>query len=494
MKKFFTFIIFSLSLAASLFGKEEPPGAYASFKEEVHLNNYPFESSNQTGILDGDRKPAKKVQYSSEMIASARRIEYVIVIFQENWSFDGLYGTFPGANGIEQAPIEQLLQTDLTGRPYSPLLTSVDTRTGHPYKKIPSTLPNAPFNLGPYFPMEGYAGSALHHFYQEQYQINGGKMDRFAAFSTAGGFVMSYYDTTDTEMAKIAREFVLCDNWFHSCYGGSTLGALWLFSAQMPRWPNPPEELTARLLPSGILIKDGLATKDGYAINDAEPFYAPNKKGLHGRRRMPAQTHKTIGDLLSAKNISWKWYAEGWSDAVNGKPDPSFPFHHQAPSYFAQFAPGTKARAEHLADLKEFYKDLESDKMPAVSFIRSLNINSEHPGSAPLLQGLNWCSTLIRKIQASPIWDKVLILVTYDENGGRWDHVSPPVEDRWGPGTRVPAIIVSPFAKRGYVDNTPYETVSILKFIEERFDLPPLSTRDEKANNILNALELSQTK
>ncbi len=94
---------------------------------------------------------------------------------------------------------------------------------------------------------------------------------------------------------------------------------------------------------------------------------------------------------------------------------------------------------------------------------------------------------LVNKIQNSSAWKDTAIIITYDENGGRWDHVAPPVIDGFGPGTRVPMIIISPYAKRGFVDHTQYETLSILKFIEQRWGLSPLSARDAGATSLTNA-------
>jgi phospholipase C len=264
---------------------------------------------------------------------------------------------------------------------------------------------------------------------------------------------------------------------------------LWLFASEMPLWKDAPSELIARVYSTGVLVKDGVVSPDGFAVNDVQPFYPPYKKEIPDAYRLPPQRTITIGDRLSEKGISWGWYAEGWDDAIAGNPDPSFSFHHQAPSYYEQFAPGTALRKEHLFDLHQFYAALKTGSLPAVSFIRSFNKYSEHPKESKLIEGLDWCANLIKEIQNSSSWDSCLIIVTYDENGGRWDHVTPPIVDNFGPATRVPAIIISPFAKRGYVDHTSYETVSILKFIEERWDLKPCSTRDAAANNILNALQ-----
>lgn len=442
------------------------------------------------GVLDGKRKYPERVTFTDAQKEKAKKIQHVIVIFQENWSFDSLYGKFPGANGLGRASSERMQQIDLMGNPYPQLPACINTNTGETYETIPTKLPNGPFDLSSYIPIDSVTGDLVHQFYQEQYQINGGQMNRFSTWSDAGGFVMSYYDASNTEMGQIAKEFVLCDNWFHSCYGGSTLGVLWLFTAQMPRWPKAPKDLIATIYPSGIMIDDGLVSTDGYLINDAQPAYPPHSLSKPASKRAPPQNYPTIGDRLSEKGVSWKWYAQGWNNAVAGKPDHSFAFHHQAPVYFSQFAPATVGRKEHLFDLDDFMNDLENGNVPAVSFIRSIDRFSEHPGDGALLSGLNWCASLIRKIQKSSMWEDCLIIVTYDENGGRWDHVPPPVVDRFGPGTRVPAIIISPFAKKGYIDSTSYETVSILKFIEERWELAPLSKRDAAANNILNALDL----
>ena len=97
-------------------------------------------------------------------------------------------------------------------------------------------------------------------------------------------------------------------------------------------------------------------------------------------------------------------------------------------------------------------------------------------------------------IEKSPLWKDTVVVITYDENGGMWDHVAPPKIDKWGPGTRVPTLIISPLAKKGYVDHTPYDTTSILKLIETRHGLEPLGTRDAGANDLTNALDLGPTR
>ena len=433
------------------------------------------------------RNPPQKVQYTDEQIGSAQKIKHLIVIFQENWSFDSLYGKFPGVNGLDNATPENTQQIDKSGRSLPVLPTCINADKNKPYSEIPANLPNAPFNLQPYISWDKVSGDLIHEYYQEQEQINDGKMNAFAAFSDAGGFVMSYYDIRNTRMGRLSQQYTICDNFFHSCYGGSLCGAIWLFAAQMMRWADAPKEFLAEVSNNGKMIKNGKVSPEGYVINDAQPFYPPFKPNTPENKRVPPQTYRTIGDLLSEKGISWGWYAQGWDGALKGNPPPQFAYHHQAPSYFKQFAPGTKARQEHLFDLNTFYTQLGQGTIPSVSFIRSTDTYSQHPGDGSLYAGLEWCADLIERIQKSSVWKDCAIIVTYDENGGRWDHVPPPTIDEFGPGTRVPAIIISPFAKRNFVDHTCYETVSILKFIEQRWGLPALSSRDAQANNLLNA-------
>jgi acid phosphatase len=104
-----------------------------------------------------------------------------------------------------------------------------------------------------------------------------------------------------------------------------------------------------------------------------------------------------------------------------------------------------------------------------------------------VVEGQQHVAELVRAVQASPAWRDTAIVITYDDHGGYWDHVAPPVVDRWGPGLRVPAVIISPLARRGFVDHTTYDTTSILKLIESRWRLAPLGSRDAAANGLAGA-------
>jgi phospholipase C len=421
------------------------------------------------------------------------KINHVVVIFEENWSFDGLYGSFPGANGLANAG-DHATQVDKNGVPYPTLPQPIDTTKSPPAPdpRFPANLPNQPFDLSQYVPPDQKTGDLVHRYYQEIYQIDGGKMDKFVAWSDAAGLVMSHYDATNMPEGKLAQQYTLADNFFHSALGGSFLNHIWLVCACTPVWPNAPASKVAQLDANGIMVKDGSVTPDGYVINTNFTINSPHPANITDTTQLvPNQTMPTIGDRLSEKGIDWAWYSGGWNDAIAGHPNSLFQFHHQPFAFFANYADGTPGRAAHLKDETDFTAALTNNTLPSVSFIKALGPDNEHPGYATLLQGQQHVADLVSSIQNSPYWNDTAIIITYDEHGGRWDHVSPPVIDRWGPGSRVPAIIISPFAKKGFVDHTQYETVSILKFIETRWGLAPLTSRDAAANGLTNAFDFS---
>jgi len=418
------------------------------------------------------------------------RIEHVVVLFQENWSFDGLFGKFPGANGLANAGAAAT-QVDKAGNVYATLPPSMGP-DGRPDARIPADLPNGPFDLAKYVPPDSKAGNPIHLFYQNQLQIDGGRNDKFVAWTNVGGLVMSYYDASDYPLGKLAKEYTLADNFFMGAFGGSFLNHFWLVCACTPEWKDAPKEIRAVLDDKGLLVKDGQVTPDGYVVNTSYSVNAPHPtKGGAARHLMPSQTLPTIGDRLSEKGLTWAWYGGGWNDALAGHPHPVFQFHHQPFMYFKSFADGTEAKKEHLLDEEDFWKAIREGKLPAVAFVKPIGPLNEHPGYADLESGQDHIAKMVAAIRASPQWKSTAIIVTYDENGGRWDHVAPPRVDRWGPGSRVPAVIISPYAKRGYIDHTEYDTTSILRFIEKRWNLAPLGTRDAAVNDLTNAFDFT---
>ena len=423
--------------------------------------------------------------------AGLDKIEHILVIYLENRSFDNLFGTFPGANGLGNAG-PAAIQVDLTGKPYATLPQAVNTSAKPPAvdTRFPVNLPNKPFDIDQYVPIDQKTGDLWHLFYQEQMQINGGKMNMFAAASNAFGLAMGYYDGSKTALWDYAKRYVLADNFFHAAFGGSFLNHFWLICACTPKFPNAPPGMVAVVGANGWLIKDGQVTPDGYAVNTTQPIDKPYAAGASDpKRRLPHQDMATIGDRLSAKRVSWAWYSGGWNDAIAGHPHELFQYHHQPFGYFKTYADGTPGRAEHLKDEADMMKAIADGALPAVAFYKPLGPENEHPGYADVMTGDRKTVEVLRAVEASRLWASTAVIITYDENGGQWDHVAPPKGDRWGPGARVPTLIVSPFAKKGFVDHTPYDTTSILKFIEVRFGLKPLGPRDAKANDLINAFQ-----
>jgi acid phosphatase len=270
-----------------------------------------------------------------------------------------------------------------------------------------------------------------------------------------------------------------------------------------------------------------------YAVNTMQPAFQPSgnppaSTDTAGRyadpakaTTLPPQSAPTIGDRLSARHVDWTWYAGAWQAALAdgmqtaGQPrraiyapdtpagSPNFQPHHQPFNYYARFDPATQPaeRAAHLKDYQNLLEDIDAGKLPPVVFYKPQGNLNQHPGYASIQEGDAHIAGLIEKLRRGPQWKHMVIIVTYDEFGGAWDHVAPPRADRLGPGARIPALIVSPFAKHGTVDHTPYDTASILRLITRRFDLvglPGVAVRDQALarngeppmGDLTNALDL----
>ena len=421
------------------------------------------------------------------------KIKHIVVIYLENRSFDHLYGLFPGANGLANADATSV-QVDRDGKPYEVLPPVMNTNLKPPAvdARFPTNLPNKPYRAELYAGLNQTTGDAVHRYYQEQMQIDGGKMDKFVSWSDAGSLVMSYYDGSKMPLWDYAKRYTLADNFFHAAFGGSFLNHFWLVCACTPEFKDAPEGLVAKLDDKGVVVKDGAVTPDGFAVNTMHPRLGPYAASLTDPNfRLPPSDLPNIGDRLSAKKISWVWYSGGWNDAVAGKPDADFQFHHQVFAMFKNTALGTPGASEHLKDELDLVDAIHKGDLPSVTFFKPLGEENEHPGYTNVAAGERHTADLIKMIERSPLWKDTLVVVTYDENGGMWDHVAPPKIDRWGPGIRVPTLVVSPYAKKGFVDHTQYDTTAILKLIETRFGLEPLGTRDAASADLTNALDLN---
>jgi len=418
------------------------------------------------------------------------KLNHLVVIVLENWSFDSLYGEFKGADGLPSSVSSP--QIDSTGAPYA-ALPQVESY-------LPPDLPNAPFALDSYLDVGGRTTVDLTtKFYQEQAQIHGGKMDRFVSVSSAKGLTMGYFHTSDLPLAAEAAAYTLCDHFHHAAFGGSFLNHMWLVAAATPVFPNAPTAMQAVLDANGYpvadpktgTLQDGPITPDGYAVNTVYSVNSPHPATTPAANLLPKQTMPTVGDRLSEKGIDWAWYAGGWDDAVAGHSDPkvAFQYHHHPFAYFANYADGTPGRAAHLKDETVFMAAAKAGTLPAVSYVKPVGIDNEHPMYADVITGELHVLDLIKAVRNGPQWNDTAILVIYDENGGFWDHVAPPGGDRWGPGTRIPALVISPFARRGFVDHTGYDTTSVLALIEHRWGIKPLGTRDAAVADLTAAFD-----
>jgi acid phosphatase len=295
-------------------------------------------------------------------------------------------------------------------------------------------------------------------------------------------------------------------------------------------------------LNNGVLTQScGLATTrtwlacGDFSVNTQQPAFQPS--GLFGAK-LPAQTNPTIGDRLNGKGVDWAWYSGGWSNAngdvgapgyTNGPapsatptgcsdpnvdpgvshwpecPDNLFQYHHQPFNYYANFSTATPAglanRAAHLRDEQEFIQAANGStshcNLKPVSFIKPIGEENEHPGYASEPDGSDHLVDLLQSIENSKCKNDTLVLVTYDEFGGQWDHVPPPGQgnnngphDQWGPGTRIPALVLGPKLKGPFVvDHTEYDTTTVLSTIEQRYGLAPLGTRDAAMNTLANVFD-----
>ena len=448
------------------------------------------------------------------------RISHILVIYMENRSFDNLFGEYPGANGVARAGT-RATQTDRDGRPYR-VLPPAPYPFGGYYPDNPPELralealvglPNRPFvidGIRPGVTANTYIRDIRHLFYTQRAQVNGGAMDRFVAWSDAGALVMGHYSRRAMEgtvLWRLAREGVLMDAFFQAASGGSFLNHFWLICGCTPRWPDPPSNVRSELNPDGTPIdRNVTAAADGdYAVNTTQSVFL-NSGGE--QPLLPPQTMATIGDRLSDRGVDWRYYSGGWDLAVATDRNPfqdallrdavRFQYHHQPFAYFARFNPNTPQglaeRTRHLKSEADLERDIMDGTLPPVAFYKPAGIYNHHPGYAGLAAGDAHLARIIDLVRRSPMRARYAIIVTYDEIGGQWDHVPPPAgpsagarADFWGPGPRVPAIVLSPFARAGAIDSTQYDTTAILRLIQDRFRLAPLDSPRVNAQNTMRA-------
>jgi phospholipase C len=464
------------------------------------------------------------------------KIEHIIVIFQENRSFDHYFGAYqPPGGGAVAGLLDRGGQLD-------PRFTGLQKNAaGVPYGYLPvpfqvpgfqnALLENRPFHLAPYIPAgHNVPWDPMHHFFRMWAQMDNGAMDRFVALalpghhalretgpvtdpvdmmfaqSTPSGAVLGFYTRDDLPFYHhLADEYVLFDHFFQAMTGGSTGNALYLAAARSAIRRDPPPRSIGSLTPP---VFDRGYDKAGIMINDLAPVNGPTEVFMGPLDLSPPpdqQTYPNIGDRLNAASLSWAWYNEGWNavkpwalktafgpgdgSIVVDTPDLYLSHHNPFQYYPSWFG---NVQAGHMRDSADFFEDLKAGRLPSVSFIKATGGRDEHPANSAPRWGEEWVMSLLKALGASPLWGKAAVVVAYDEGGGFWDHVAPPQPDAYGCGTRVPALLIGPWARRGYIDHRIADTTSVLALIEARFGLQPLQQRDAQAYNLLDGFDFTQ--
>ena len=400
-------------------------------------------------------------------------INHIIYIIQENITFDHYFGTYPGADGV---PADLKLAFAPGGKaefsPFHLNKTAIPHDLNHSWQAA-----QVAYDQGK---MDGFLWAewprALHYYWQAEVpRINPDKIKPVAGLPDKGGPMfdpntqegqlgakrlnsppvgrppdwvlntVSYYDYREIpNYWEYARRYTLCDRFFSSLAG-----------------PSEPNHLYT------------VAAQSGGLVNNPGPNIA-RKEGVYD--------FKTAAELFQSHGISWKYYDE--------KPDP-----HQHSLWnplpgFKHFTPGGELM-KNIVSLSDFFSDITKGQLPSVCWMVPNERDSEHPPQDSA-RGMWHVTDLVNAIMNSPYWKDSAIIITWDDYGGFYDHVAPPKVDNYGYGFRVPALVISPYAKPGFVDHTQFDFTSPLKLMETRFNLPSLTDRDQAANNMLSCFDFKQ--
>ena len=379
------------------------------------------------------------------VVAQARaKIDHVVFLIKENRTFDNYFGLFPGADG---------------------------TTTGTHCDGTTTPLAAAPDR--------GFA--AGHSFTDGIRVIDGGKMD---CFDDVG--YSQFQEQQIPNYWAYAKHFTLADRFFSAIYGPTGIEHLWTFASQSDRFVDHgrPGQLG---IGKRQLCDDPLETAFSFrhlSRTDEENVFQLENQGEEGaaqipqywEARWPCTDITVLPDRLQTAGISWKEY-RGENEWVQ-------PLRMVRHVRFSNMW-------NNVVGSDRFIPDVKAGTLPAVSWLTPPFPLSEHPPQS-VCRGENWTVSVINAIMNSPEWSSTAIVVTWDDFGGFYDHVAPPHVDMYGLGPRVPALIISPYARQGYVDHTTYEFSSVLRFIETVFNVPPLTSRDANASDMLGAFDFSQ--
>jgi phospholipase C len=440
---------------------------------------------------------------------TATPIKHLVVIFDENVSFDHYFGTYPNAANADGNPFHAKPGTPAVNGLTPALLTS-NPNLGNPQRLTPA---------------EALTCDQDHAYTAEQEAFDGGKMDKFVQFTEGGGCtlpneVMDYYDgNTVTALWNYAQNYAMSDNNYNTDFGPSTPGALNVISgldgasfAVSPTNPNMN-------VPSGAvsaLNSAGLGTIFG----DLDPLYDQCSDSNHTTTNpVGVATGQNIGDLLDARHVTWGWFQGGFAPTstnsggavcgathknLGGNTIADYSAHHEPFQYYAStanpkhlppssvFAIGRQDQANHQYDLSDFFEALKVDNLPAVSYLKAAEYQDGHAGYSDPIDEQHFLVNTINQIEESPFWSSTAIVVTYDDSDGWYDHQASKIvngsatsadtamcataavtlgsyPDRCGYGPRLPLLVISPWTRDNYVSHNLTDQSSVVKFIQDNW-------------------------
>jgi phospholipase C len=471
--------------------------------------------------------------------ATTTPIKHLVVIFQENVSFDHYFATYPVAANTDGTTFQAARHT-----PKVDNLRSAGLLTTNPNLYPPTRLT----------PSQALTCDQNHSYTPEQKAADGGKNDLYVQNTSVDtctglfgqpGLTMNYYDgNTVTGLWNYAQQYAMSDNSYSSVFGPSTPGALNLVSGQT-HGVQAVNSVTGAVVPndpSTVVSPD--ASGVGTVIGDPDPAFDDcSDKNHTATNNLAEATGKNIGDLLNEQDVTWGWFQGGFkpttayagsgtyavcgaahtnvggASVVDYSPHHS-PFeyyqstsnpHHLAPSSVA--AIGRTDQANHNYDLSDFSAALGADNLPAVSFLKASEYQDGHAAYSDPIDEQHFLVSTINELQKSPDWSSTAVVVLYDDSDGWYDHVSAPLLngsndsardaaactaaasdpgiaggylDRCGPGPRQPLLVVSPYAKTNYVDHTLTEQASVIKFVEQNWQTGEIgdSSFDHRAGSL----------
>lgn len=428
-------------------------------------------------------------------------VKYIVVIIPENASFDHVFSTYPKALNPPGEPKFKAKPHTLTINGLTKALVKHNTNQVPPFRlnrtQVETTEPK-------------------HHYNQLQLEAHGGLLDQFVQTNGGDPTCMGHFDgNTVTAIWNYAQNFATSDNFFSTTMTPSTPGHINLISG-----------LTHGVIPANLTIGSEIVTVDGTLIGDPEPAF--------DKCSIPIDTvemvGKNVGNLLNDKNITWGWFQGGFNDCTkthmgsNGLPVPDYSPHHSPFQYYRftsnpEHLPpssiemiGYQDQANHLYDLADFWAAASIHQVPAVSFIKPPAYQDGHPSYSDLLAFQTFLVKTINRLQKLPEWINMAVMVVWDDSGGWYDHVMPPIinqshtpadallgpgdagnpppgayQGRLAYGMRIPFLLISPFAKSNYVDHRVTDQTSVLRFIEDNWRLGRIGDQsfDEVAGSLL---------